>query len=62
MPRICYITGKGTKSGQTRSHSMRAGKRTFKKNLVYRWVILPDGSKMKVKISSKMYKRMRWFI
>lgn len=62
MPRICYVTGKGTKSGQTRSHSMRAGKRQFKKNLVYRWIVLPDGTKMKVKISAKMYKRMRGFV
>jgi len=62
MPRICYITGQGTKSGQTRSHSMRAGKRTFKKNLVYRWVDLTDGTKMRIKVSTKMYKKLRGFV
>jgi ribosomal protein L28 len=41
---------------------MRAGKRTYKKNLIYRWVDFPDGTKMRVKISSKMYKKMRGFV
>jgi len=62
MPRICYITGKWTASGQTRSHSMRSSKRQYKKNLIYRWVVLPDGTKMRLKISAKMYKKMRGFV
>lgn len=62
MPRICYITGKWSSSWQTRSHSMRAGKRQYKKNLIYRYITLSDGSKMRVKISSKMYKKMKGFI
>ena len=62
MARVCDITGKGTKSGQNRSHSMRATKRTFKPNLVYKWVTFEDGKKMKVKIIAKLYKKMRWFV
>lgn len=62
MPRICYFTGKGTKSGNNRSHSMRATKRTFKPNIITKWVELEDGSKLKVKISAKAYKKMKGFI
>ncbi len=62
MARVCDFTGKGTKSGQNRSHSMRATKRTFKPNLVYKWIEFEDGKKMKVKINAKLYKKMRWFV
>ena len=62
MARVCDFTGKWTKSGQNRSHSMRATKRTFKPNLIYKWVTFEDGSRMKVKINAKLYKKMRWFI
>jgi len=59
MARVCDFTGKGTKSGQNRSHSMRATKRTFKPNLVYKWVTFEDGRKIRVKINAKLYKKMR---
>jgi large subunit ribosomal protein L28 len=59
MARICDFTGKGTTSGQNRSHSMRATKRTFKPNLIYKWVTFEDGQKMKIKINAKLYKKMR---
>ncbi len=62
MARVCDFTGKGTKSGQNRSHSMRATKRTFKPNLVYKWVTFEDGRKIRVKINAKLYKKMRWFV
>ncbi|HKL44160.1 MAG TPA: 50S ribosomal protein L28 [Candidatus Absconditabacterales bacterium] len=62
MARICDFTGKGTKSGQNRSHSMRATKRTFKPNLVYKWITFEDGKKMKIKINAKLYKKMRGFV
>jgi len=62
MPRICDFTWKGTRSGNNRSHSMRATKRTFKPNLVYKWVMMEDGRKIRVRIDSKLYKKMRWFI
>lgn len=62
MPRICDFTGKGTRSWNNRSHSMRATRRTFKPNLVYKWVMMEDGRKIRVRIDSKLYKKMRWFI
>lgn len=62
MPRICYFTGKSTKSGNSRSHSMIASKRTFKPNLINKKVKLEDGSTMKIKISTKMYKKLKGFI
>ena len=52
MARVCYFTGKKTKSGNSRSHSMRATKRSFKPNLINKWGILEDGSKVRVKINS----------
>ena len=33
MSRVCIITGKGTLSGNTRSHSLRATRRKWKANL-----------------------------
>jgi len=62
MPRICYITGKGTKSGNTRSHSMRASKRTFKPNLIMKKIKLEDGTSATIKVSSKIYKKLKGFI
>lgn len=62
MPRMCYITGKKTTTGNNRSHSMRATKRTFKPNLVTKRVELEDGSKVKIKVSTKAYKKMKGFM
>ena len=62
MARVCDFTGKGTQSGNTRSHSMRAHKRTFKPNLIYKLVTMEDGSRIRLKISSKIYKKMKGFI
>ncbi len=62
MARICDFTGKWTRSWQNRSHSMRATKRTFKPNLVEKWVTLEDGSRMKLKVDVRLYKKVRGFI
>jgi len=62
MPRICDFTGRGTQSGNTRSHSMRAHKRAFKVNLIQKKMKLEDGSTIKVKVSSKVYKKLKGFI
>ena len=59
MARVCYFTGKKTKSGNSRSHSMRATKRSFKPNLIYRKIQLDDGSFIRVKIDSKLYKKYK---
>lgn len=62
MPRICYFTWKGTKSGNNRSHSMRATKRSFKPNLMVKKVKLEDWKEIKIKISSRIYKKVKGFI
>jgi hypothetical protein len=30
--------------------------------LVYKWVVMEDGRRVRVRIDSKLYKKMRWFI
>lgn len=62
MARICDFTGRWTQSGNMRSHSMRATKRSFKVNLINKKVKMEDGSQLKVKVSSKVYKKLKWFI
>ncbi|MFA7298494.1 MAG: 50S ribosomal protein L28 [Candidatus Absconditabacterales bacterium] len=62
MARVCDFTGRGTGSGNMRSHSMRATRRTFKVNLINKKITLEDGSKVKVKVSSKIYKKLKGFI
>jgi len=36
MARICEVTGKKTRVGNTRSHSMRATKRRYYPNIFYK--------------------------
>jgi large subunit ribosomal protein L28 len=62
MARVCYFTGKKSVSGNNRSHSMRATKRSFKPNLINKWIRLEDGSQVRVKINSKLYKKFRGFM
>ncbi|MBQ7074571.1 50S ribosomal protein L28 [bacterium] len=62
MARVCYFTGRGTQTGNNRSHSMRATRRTFKVNLINKRVRLEDGSRVRVKINSKLYKKFKGFL
>lgn len=62
MAKRCDITWRGTQTGNTRSHSMRAGKRKFKVNLSKRKVSLPDGSQVTIKINSRLYKKVKGFV
>lgn len=62
MPKVCRFTGKKSKSGNNRSHSMRATKRKFQPNLLKKKVMMEDGSIITVKISAKAYKKMKGFI
>jgi ribosomal protein L28 len=62
MPRVCYFTWKWTTSWNNRSHSMRATKRTFKPNLINKKVTFEDWTKAIIKISSKIYKKLKGFI
>lgn len=41
---------------------MRVGKRKFKVNLINKWVKLDDGSEVKVKINSRLYKKFKGFL
>ncbi len=59
MARVCQISGKKTTFGNNRSHSMRATARTFKPNLITKMVDLGDGVKVKIKMSTKMYKKYK---
>lgn len=58
MARVCMLSGRGTQSGNNRSHSMRQTKRTFKVNLIKKKVVI-DGMPVTIRISSKMYKKYR---
>ena len=42
MAKVCYVTGRKARSGNTRSHAMNASKRKFKANL-QKVTILVDG-------------------
>jgi ribosomal protein L28 len=41
---------------------MRATKRSFKVNLINKKVKLEDGSQLKIKVSSKIYKKLKGFV
>lgn len=64
MPRICIKTGKKTAFGNTRSHSMRHTRRTFKPNIQNKRVFDPaTGSYKRMKVSASylrtLAKRLR---
>lgn len=59
MSRVCDFTGKRTAFGNNRSHAMNATKRKFKANIFTKKIDLGDGVKVKVKISSKAYKKLK---
>lgn len=53
MPRICAKTGKKTSFGNTRSHSLRATRRTWKANIQTKRVFDPKtGTYTKMKVSA----------
>ena len=55
MTRKCVITGKGTVSGNHRSHAMNANKRTWKAN-VQKVRILVNGKPQRVYVSTRALK------
>ncbi len=55
MAKECYITGRKSKSGNSRSHAMNASKRTWKPNL-QKIRILVDGKPKKVWVSTRALK------
>jgi len=53
----CYLTGKSTSTGNKRSHSLRATRRTWKANLQTVRIKMEDGTVKKVKISARALKK-----
>ncbi len=58
MPRVCPVTGKKTLSGNKRSHSLRATRRTWNVNL-QKATIMVDGKPTKVRISARALKTLK---
>ncbi len=52
MARKCYITGKGSKAGNNRSHSLQATRRTWKANLQKVRIKDADGRVVRVYVST----------
>ena len=55
MAKECYFTGRKARSGNTRSHSLNANKRTFGANL-QKVRIMVDGEPKKVWVSARALK------
>lgn len=53
----CYITNKGTISGNNRSHALNATRRTWKVNLQSVRIIDDNGNVKRVKISARALKK-----
>lgn len=52
----CYVTGKGTLSGNKRSHALNATRRKWKVNLQTVRIVDEDGNVKKVKVSARALK------
>ena len=52
----CYVTGKSTVFGNSRSHALNANRRTGKSNLQTVRIVLEDGTVKKVKVSARALK------
>ena len=55
MAKVCYVTGRKARSGNTRSHAMNANKRKFTANL-QKVTILVDRQPKKVWVSARALK------
>ena len=55
MARVCYVTGRRTNSGNSRSHAMNSSKRTWKAN-VQKVKIMVNGKVKKVYVSARALK------
>lgn len=53
----CYVTGKTTSFGNTRSHALNANRRQWKANLQTVTIIDENGNKKKVKVSARALKK-----
>ena len=57
MARVCELSGRGTISGNKRSHSMRATRRTWKVNLQRKAVVI-NGQKVRIRVSARALKAL----
>ncbi len=57
MSRVCPVTGKGPRSGNNRSHSLRATRRKWNTNLQVRTVLV-DGKEVRVRMSTRAYRTL----
>ena len=58
MSKVCAVTGKGPLTGNKRSHSMRATRRTWNVNLQNVKVIV-DGKPQTIRISARALKTLK---
>lgn len=56
----CYVTGKKTMVGNTRSRALNANRRKWKANLQTVKIIDENGNVKKVKISARALKKMKY--
>lgn len=59
MSRVCPLSGKHPVSGNNRSHSLRATRRTWNVNLQKATIIDENGKKVKVRISTSALRTLR---
>lgn len=59
MPRVCQICDKWAQSWNNRSHSMRATRRTFKPNILNKYITDMYGMKVRVRLCSRCYKKLQ---
>ena len=57
MSRVCPVTGKGPMSGNNRSHSRRATRRSWNTNLQLRTVII-NGREVRIRMSTRAYRTL----
>lgn len=55
MSRVCQLSGVGPKSGNNRSHSVRATRRVWNPNL-QKHTIIVDGKEVEVRCTSRAYR------
>lgn len=60
MARVCELSGRGTLSGNNRSHSLRATRRKWNVNL-QKATIVVNGQKVRVKASTRALRSLNKF-
>ncbi len=55
----CYVTGKSTVTGNSRSHALNANRRTWKANLQTARILDENGNRIKVKVSARALKKLK---